>query len=113
MVVMEGWLVVFRLGCPCFVNLKFGFSNSVPIPFECNFPTTFFFYKKKFCRLGHREQKDEFAPRRVDIFTNRNVLPPDAIISAGSVNSACTAGMHLCISNTHSLVLLFKKCSLI
>lgn len=42
-------------------------------------------------RLGHREQKDEFAPRRVDIFTNRNVLPPDAIISAGSVNSACTA----------------------
>ncbi|WJX36013.1 hypothetical protein P8452_23933 [Trifolium repens] len=42
-------------------------------------------------RLGHREQKDEFSPRRVDIFTNRNVLPPDAIISAGSVNSACTA----------------------
>ncbi|XP_061350767.1 uncharacterized protein LOC133295891 [Gastrolobium bilobum] len=43
-------------------------------------------------RLGHREQKDEWAPRRVDVFQNRNVLPPDAIISAGSVNSACTAG---------------------
>ncbi|KAF1871766.1 hypothetical protein Lal_00020561 [Lupinus albus] len=41
--------------------------------------------------LGHREQKDEWAPRRVDIFQNRNVLPPDAIISAGSVSSACTA----------------------
>ncbi|KAJ1401348.1 Regulator of chromosome condensation, RCC1 [Sesbania bispinosa] len=43
-------------------------------------------------RLGHREQKDEWVPRRVDVFQNRNVLPPDAIISAGSVNSACTAG---------------------
>ncbi|KAJ8540934.1 hypothetical protein K7X08_001750 [Anisodus acutangulus] len=43
-------------------------------------------------RLGHREQKDEFAPRRVDIFTRQNVLPPDAVVSAGSVNSACTAG---------------------
>ncbi|CAI8600083.1 unnamed protein product [Vicia faba] len=42
-------------------------------------------------RLGHREQKDEFAPRRIDIFTNRNVLPPEAIISAGSLSSACTA----------------------
>ncbi|CAL5418414.1 unnamed protein product [Camellia sinensis] len=43
-------------------------------------------------RLGHREQKDEWIPRRVDIFTKHNVLPPDAIISAGSLNSACTAG---------------------
>ncbi|KAI4336809.1 hypothetical protein L6164_015289 [Bauhinia variegata] len=43
-------------------------------------------------RLGHREQKDEWVPRRVDVFQNRNVLPPDAVISAGSVNSACTAG---------------------
>uniref|UniRef100_A0A5B6ZEZ2 Protein RCC2 n=1 Tax=Davidia involucrata TaxID=16924 RepID=A0A5B6ZEZ2_DAVIN len=43
-------------------------------------------------RLGHREQKDEWAPRRVDVFTKHNVLPPDAVISAGSVNSACTAG---------------------
>ncbi|XP_057435033.1 uncharacterized protein LOC130727801 [Lotus japonicus] len=42
-------------------------------------------------RLGHREQKDEWAPRRVDLFQNRNVLPADAIISAGSVNSSCTA----------------------
>uniref|UniRef100_A0A9I9CHY0 RCC1-like domain-containing protein n=1 Tax=Cucumis melo TaxID=3656 RepID=A0A9I9CHY0_CUCME len=43
-------------------------------------------------RLGHREQKDEWAPRRVDVFQRRNTLPPDAIISAGSVNSSCTAG---------------------
>ncbi|XP_073275792.1 uncharacterized protein [Primulina huaijiensis] len=43
-------------------------------------------------RLGHREQKDEWSPRRVDVFTRHNVLPPDAIVSAGSVNSACTAG---------------------
>ncbi|XP_050208577.1 uncharacterized protein LOC126657950 isoform X2 [Mercurialis annua] len=43
-------------------------------------------------RLGHREQKDEWAPRRVDVFQRHNVLPPDAVISAGSVNSSCTAG---------------------
>ncbi|KAM2994951.1 hypothetical protein FF2_041970 [Malus domestica] len=43
-------------------------------------------------RLGHREQKDEWAPRRVDVFQRNNILPPDAIISAGAVNSACTAG---------------------
>ncbi|KAF5809263.1 putative chromatin remodeling & transcriptional activation HMG family [Helianthus annuus] len=43
-------------------------------------------------RLGHREQKDEFTPRRVDVFTKHNVLPPGAILSAGSANSAVTAG---------------------
>lgn len=43
-------------------------------------------------RLGHREQKDEWAPRRVDVFQRKNTLPPDAIVSAGSVNSSCTAG---------------------
>ncbi|KAJ4966608.1 hypothetical protein NE237_018457 [Protea cynaroides] len=43
-------------------------------------------------RLGHREQKDEWVPRRVDVFQRHNVLPPDALVSAGSVNSACTAG---------------------
>ncbi|XP_070056347.1 uncharacterized protein [Nicotiana tomentosiformis] len=43
-------------------------------------------------RLGHREQKDEWAPRRVDVFTRQNVLPPNAVVSAGSLNSACTAG---------------------
>ncbi|KAM7517240.1 hypothetical protein LguiA_006823 [Lonicera macranthoides] len=43
-------------------------------------------------RLGHREQKDEWSPRRVDIFTKHNVVPPDAVLSAGSVNCACTAG---------------------
>ncbi|CAH9145960.1 unnamed protein product [Cuscuta epithymum] len=43
-------------------------------------------------RLGHREQKDEWVPRRVDGFTRQNVLPPDAVLSAGSLNSSCTAG---------------------
>lgn len=47
----------------------------------------------QYCRLGHREQKDEWVPRRVDIFQKQNVLPPNAIISAGSVNSSCTAGI--------------------
>ncbi|CAH8385460.1 unnamed protein product [Eruca vesicaria subsp. sativa] len=44
------------------------------------------------CRLGHREQKDEWSPRRIDVFQRHNVLPPNAIVSAGSANSACTAG---------------------
>lgn len=42
-------------------------------------------------RLGHREQKDEWSPRRIDVFQRQNVLPPDAVVSAGGVNSACTA----------------------
>jgi alpha-tubulin suppressor-like RCC1 family protein len=44
-------------------------------------------------RLGHREQKDEWQPRLVEIFQKHNVLPPNAIVSAGSASSACTAGM--------------------
>uniref|UniRef100_A0ACD5UVP4 Uncharacterized protein n=1 Tax=Avena sativa TaxID=4498 RepID=A0ACD5UVP4_AVESA len=43
-------------------------------------------------RLGHREQKDEWKPRLVEIFQKHNVLPPNAIVSAGSASSACTAG---------------------
>ncbi|KAI3767048.1 hypothetical protein L2E82_17129 [Cichorium intybus] len=43
-------------------------------------------------RLGHREQKDEWSPRRVDVFTKHNTLPTTAVISAGSLTSACTAG---------------------
>lgn len=46
-----------------------------------------------YIRLGHREQKDEWAPRRIDVFTRHNVLPSNAIVSAGGMNSACTAGM--------------------
>ncbi|KAL9267089.1 RCC2-like protein [Drosera capensis] len=42
-------------------------------------------------RLGHREQKDEWTPRRIDVFQRHNVLPPNAIVSAGAANSACTA----------------------
>ncbi|PKA48785.1 Ultraviolet-B receptor UVR8 [Apostasia shenzhenica] len=43
-------------------------------------------------RLGHREQKDEWVPRLVEVFQRHNVLPPDAVVAAGSVSSACTAG---------------------
>uniref|UniRef100_K3Z5A0 Uncharacterized protein n=1 Tax=Setaria italica TaxID=4555 RepID=K3Z5A0_SETIT len=43
-------------------------------------------------RLGHREQKDEWQPRLVEVFQKQNVLPPNAIVSAGSASSACTAG---------------------
>ncbi|XP_058091066.1 uncharacterized protein LOC131237364 [Magnolia sinica] len=42
-------------------------------------------------RLGHREQKDEWVPRLVEVFQKNNLLPPTAVVSAGSVNSACTA----------------------
>ncbi|CAK7346251.1 unnamed protein product [Dovyalis caffra] len=56
-------------------------------------------------RLGHREQKDEWAPRRVDVFSKHNVLPSDAVISAGSVNSACTAGnMHHFVGADNSCI---------
>lgn len=64
-------------------------------------------------RLGHREQKDEWAPRRVDVFQRQNLLPPDAVISAGSVNSACTAGTQLmCYQGSLSLVLALVAISL-
>lgn len=43
-------------------------------------------------RLGHREQKDEWVPRLVEVFQKHNVLPPNAVVSAGASNSACTAG---------------------
>ncbi|XP_020245263.1 protein RCC2 isoform X2 [Asparagus officinalis] len=43
-------------------------------------------------RLGHREQKDEWTPRLVEVFQRQNVLPPNAVVSAGGMNSACTAG---------------------
>ena len=44
------------------------------------------------CRLGHKEQKDEWMPRLVEVFTRGNILPPTAVISAGSAYSAATAG---------------------
>lgn len=53
-------------------------------------------------RLGHREQKDEWSPRRVDVFTRHNTLPPDAVVSAGSANSSCTAGGILVLPGTAS-----------
>ncbi|KAH6556095.1 hypothetical protein KP509_1Z205300 [Ceratopteris richardii] len=42
-------------------------------------------------RLGHREQKDEFTPRIVDLFQRHNLLPPTAVVAAGAAFSACTA----------------------
>lgn len=55
------------------------------------------------CRLGHREQKDEWSPRRIDVFQRNNVLPPNAIVSAGSANSACTAGKVIFFFNLNYL----------
>eukprot|EP00250_Pteridium_aquilinum_P008105 c17674_g1_i1 orf=342-2063(+) len=42
-------------------------------------------------RLGHREQKDEFTPRMVEQFQRHNLLPPTAVVAAGSAFSGCTA----------------------
>ncbi|EFJ10497.1 hypothetical protein SELMODRAFT_128036 [Selaginella moellendorffii] len=43
-------------------------------------------------RLGHKEQKDEWTPRLVEVFQRQNVLPPTAVVAAGAAFSACTAG---------------------
>lgn len=43
-------------------------------------------------RLGHKEQKDEWTPRLVEMFQRSNVLPSNAVVAAGSAHSACTAG---------------------
>ena len=44
------------------------------------------------CRLGHKEQKDEWMPRMVETFQRGNVLPPTAVVAAGSAYSAATSG---------------------
>lgn len=44
------------------------------------------------CRLGHKEQKDEWMPRLVETFQRGNVLPPTAVLAAGSAYSAATSG---------------------
>jgi hypothetical protein len=43
-------------------------------------------------RLGHKVQKDEWLPRLVETFQRGNVLPPTAVIAAGSAYSAASAG---------------------
>lgn len=60
------------------------------------------------CRLGHKEQKDEWIPRLVEVFTRGNILPPTAVISAGSAYSAATAGNfeHISLIKHISLTLL-------
>ncbi|KAL3683383.1 hypothetical protein R1sor_001405 [Riccia sorocarpa] len=42
-------------------------------------------------RLGHKEQKDEWTPRALDLFQRKYVVPPNAVVAAGSAYSACTA----------------------
>ena len=93
---MEGWLlsfapVMFLLTFePFWIEfLKFVYVNVYACLTELN---AAYLCLHVIYRLGHREQKDEWAPRRVDVFQRQNVLPPNAIISAGSVNSSCTAG---------------------
>ena len=65
-----------------------------------------------FYRLVHREQKDERVPRRVEVFQNRNVLPLDAIISTGFVNSSCTASMPHLTNKLHTtgIIYLLHSC---
>lgn len=43
-------------------------------------------------RLGHRVQKDEWKPRKVEEFQKRNVVPPNGVCAAGAGFSACTGG---------------------
>ncbi|KAE9458607.1 hypothetical protein C3L33_09473, partial [Rhododendron williamsianum] len=74
---------ILTAGLPQYGQLGHGTNK------ECLIPPYFLSFG---FRLGHKEQKDEWVPRRVEIFTKHNVLPPDALIAAGSVNSACTAG---------------------
>jgi len=45
-------------------------------------------------RLGHKVQKDEFAPKQVEVQGgDRNLCPPDCVVAAGSVTSWFTALM--------------------
>mmetsp|Transcript_4294 Transcript_4294/g.9316 ORF Transcript_4294/g.9316 Transcript_4294/m.9316 type:complete len:473 (+) Transcript_4294:148-1566(+) len=41
-------------------------------------------------RLGHRVQKDEFAPKKVEEFKGRISVPADAVVAASSTASFCT-----------------------
>lgn len=68
-----------------------------------------YIFEMLICRLGHREQKDEWVPRRVEVFSKHNVLPADAVISAGSANSACTAGIICSIFNVCFIDLVLVK----
>jgi hypothetical protein len=42
-------------------------------------------------RLGQKVQKDEWLPRSVETLQRANVLPPIAVIAAGSAYSAANA----------------------
>ena len=41
-------------------------------------------------RLGHKEQKDEFKPRQIEVFTHRMALPMDSKIACGNMTSFAT-----------------------
>ncbi|KAG2451142.1 hypothetical protein HYH02_004409 [Chlamydomonas schloesseri] len=41
-------------------------------------------------RLGHKIQQDEDKPRKIEVFTRRNLVPPNAILAAGGTSSFCT-----------------------
>ncbi|KAG2303355.1 hypothetical protein Bca52824_032006 [Brassica carinata] len=72
---------IASLACETIVKVACGTNHTVAVD-KNGFVYTF----------GHMEQKDEWSPRRVDFFQRHNVLPPNAIVSASSANSACTAG---------------------
>ncbi|KAH7848394.1 hypothetical protein Vadar_002240 [Vaccinium darrowii] len=69
------------------LDMKLEFSDGIVV----SFPWSSYFLSSEY-RLGHRGQRDEWLPFRADVFTRHNVLPPNAVISAGSVNSSWTAG---------------------
>lgn len=41
-------------------------------------------------RLGHKIQQDEDKPRKIEVFTRRNLVPADAVLAAGGTSSFCT-----------------------
>ncbi|KXZ45514.1 hypothetical protein GPECTOR_53g100 [Gonium pectorale] len=41
-------------------------------------------------RLGHKVQQEEDKPRKIEVFTRRNLVPADAILAAGGTASFCT-----------------------
>lgn len=116
--VMEGWYLILQIGCSGAKCRRLpvdqlGFclcGHLLCCLFFCSSYSSYDSWTGVY-RLGHREQKDEWAPRRVDVFQRQNILPSDAVVSAGSVNSACTAGTPITVlpGIFYSLVLVCLK----
>lgn len=44
-----------------------------------------------YCKLGHKVQQDEFAPRQVESFRGRIMVQPDGVVAAGGTSTFCVA----------------------